>query len=198
MLPRFDSHRRTGTTPPPRYSKVRLLSYLLSGASASLCYPENNQGVKARLTKFIDSERLYIAEVWDGALAMLTTFKSLGFSAAVNFPALGASNHYRSDKLEEVAMRLAKGMFVGALVLGGMFAVTSPASADFRHDRHELRQDRGELNRDRREYFRDLHTGADRRELSRDRRELWQDRRELGHDRRDVRNDRWDHRGWWR
>jgi len=80
-------------------------------------------------------------------------------------------------------MKLAKSMFLGALAFGGLFAITAPASADFRyggfrHDRREIRQDRAELNRDRREYYRDLRNGAGRRELARDRREIWQDRRE--------------------
>jgi hypothetical protein len=99
-------------------------------------------------------------------------------------------------------MKVAKSMFVGALVLGGLVAVAAPASADFRRadirqDRREFGHDYAELNRDRREYFHDLHNGASRAELAHDRREIWQDRREIRGDRRDLHNDRWDHRGWW-
>ena len=76
-------------------------------------------------------------------------------------------------------MKVAKSMFVGALVLGGLVAVAAPASADFRRadirqDQREVGHDYAELNRDRREYFHDLHNGASRAELTHDRREIWQ------------------------
>jgi hypothetical protein len=100
-------------------------------------------------------------------------------------------------------MKIAKGMFLGALVMSGLFAVAAPASAHFRHgdfrnDRRELRQDRLELLRDRRELYRDLRNGAGPAEIAHDRREIRQDLREIWQDRRDLRDDRWYHGNGWR
>ena len=93
-------------------------------------------------------------------------------------------------------MKNSKKFLLGAMLLTGVFAMATPASADyyrggFRNDRRELYQDRRELVRDRRELYRDRRNGASRAEIANDRREIWQDRREL-------RNDRRDYRPWWR
>ena len=99
-------------------------------------------------------------------------------------------------------MKLSKNTLLGALVIGGLFAVAAPASADYRHGRYysnraEIRNDRRELFNDRRELRRDLRNGASRAEIWRDRREIRDDLRELRRDRRDWRYDRWRDRNWW-
>ena len=99
-------------------------------------------------------------------------------------------------------MKLSKNALLGALVVGGLFAVAAPASADYRYGRYynnraEIRSDRSELFNDRRELHRDLRNGASRAEIAQDRREIRDDLRELGQDRRDWRYDRWAHRTWW-
>lgn len=100
-------------------------------------------------------------------------------------------------------MKTTKSLVVGALVLGGLFAVTTPASAyyrrgEIRQDRHELGQDRRELRTDRREFRHDLHHGADAAELARDRSEILQDRHDVFGDRRELREDHWYNRPLWR
>jgi hypothetical protein len=84
-------------------------------------------------------------------------------------------------------MKTTKNLLVGALVLGGLVAVTTPASADY----YRLRSDR-------REYRHDLRNGADAAELAGDRREIFQDRREVYGDRRELRQDHWYNRPFWR
>ena len=99
-------------------------------------------------------------------------------------------------------MKLSKSALLGALVVGGLFAVAEPASADYRHGRYynnraEIRSDRRELFNDRRELRRDLRNGASRAEIARDRREIRDDLRELRQDNRGWRYDRWGRRTWW-
>jgi len=99
-------------------------------------------------------------------------------------------------------MKLSKNALLGALVVGGLFAVASPAAADYRHgrdynNRAEIRNDRRELFNDRLELRRYLRNGASRAEIAQDRREIRGDLRELGQDRRDWHYDRWGHRTWW-
>ena len=99
-------------------------------------------------------------------------------------------------------MKLSKNAFLGAFVIGGLFAVAAPASADYRYGRYygnraEIRNDLRELFNDRRELRRDLRNGASRAEIARDRREIRDDLRELRRDRRDWRYDRWRYRNWW-
>ena len=99
-------------------------------------------------------------------------------------------------------MKLAKKAILGALVVGGLFAVTAPASADYRRGhyynyRADVRNDRRELFNDRRELGRDLRNGASRAEIARDRREIWGDRRDLRQDHGGWRYDRYGHRTWW-
>lgn len=99
-------------------------------------------------------------------------------------------------------MKLSKSALLGAFVVGGLFAVAAPASADYRHGRYynnraEIRNDRRELFNDRRELRRDLRNGASRAEIAHDRREIRDDLRELRQGRRVWRNDRWGYRNWW-
>ena len=99
-------------------------------------------------------------------------------------------------------MKLSKNALLGALVVGGLFAVAAPASADYRYGRYynnraEVRSNLRELYNDRLELRRDLRNGASRAEIARDRREIRDDLRELRDDRRDWRNDRWGYRSWW-
>ena len=99
-------------------------------------------------------------------------------------------------------MKLAKSALLGALVVGGMFAVAAPASADVWRghnysNRADVRSDRRELFNDRRELRRDLRNGASRAEIAHDRREIRDDLRELGHDRGGWRYDRWGRRTGW-
>ena len=99
-------------------------------------------------------------------------------------------------------MKSAKKALLGALVVGGLFALAAPASADYRHghyynNRVDYRNDRRELFNDRRELRRDLRNGASRAEIAQDRREIWGDLRDLRQDRGEWRYDRWGHRTWW-
>jgi hypothetical protein len=99
-------------------------------------------------------------------------------------------------------MKIAKKAILGALVVGGLFAVTSPASADYRHGhyynyRADVRNDRRELFNDRRELRRDLRNGASRAEIANDRREIRGDVRDLRQNHGGWRYDRWGHRTWW-
>jgi len=103
-------------------------------------------------------------------------------------------------------MKFSKSAFLGgALLVGGLFAVAAPASADMRHGhyynnynrRADVRNDRRELFRDRLELRRDLRNGASRAEIARDRREIWGDMRDLRQSRGEWRIDRWGHRTWY-
>jgi len=111
-------------------------------------------------------------------------------------------------------MKATKSLIAGALVVGGLLALTTPALADSRDRRHDLR----ELDAARRELRSDLRRGAGRAEIARDRAAIAQERRELDrgenswswnpsyrndnryYDRRDRWNhwERGQHRGWWR
>ena len=99
-------------------------------------------------------------------------------------------------------MKLSKKALLGALVVGGLFAVAAPASADYRHGRYynnraEIRSDLRELYNDRLELRRDLRNGASRAEIAQDRREIRDDLRELRQDNGGWRSDSWRYRNWW-
>ncbi|MGE5219305.1 MAG: hypothetical protein ACM3SP_20095 [Chloroflexota bacterium] len=112
-------------------------------------------------------------------------------------------------------MKVTKGLIAGALVVGSLWATTTPVLADYRDRRQDLR----ELEAARRELRSDLRRGAGRGEIAHDRAAIAQERRELSrggnfrswnnswrrYDNRHYdgwnrwgRSDRGWHRGWWR
>ena len=91
-------------------------------------------------------------------------------------------------------MRKTKRILSGAVIFAGLFALSTPALADWRDRNHrrEYREDLRDLRGAQRELHRDLRRGAGPGEIARDRAAIARERRELRDHRR-----RWDHPQTW-